>query len=252
MSIRRVQCTPPTIPYHSLDGSPTRSLEEILHAGAARRTQPVFTPAPPRRVLLLKGLTWGVTEAAYTLAMSKARQLIEARHSPVTTIVWDGDKHAYPDPKKDGRATAAFTHVIVRLQMAYPHLEFIFFKKPEKAKGLISGMGSVDYDDYGNHLGPYPFMTGQNTTILASTDRPPPLVQGHNLGVEVQGVVNWYDLGVLGVKWLRAVLRVARVDVLILGVGGNVKKEMGKVAEAPHEYPSGYTVSEATIITVER
>lgn len=254
MSMRRAERRPPPAPI-SVHQPSTRSLEEILRAGQSRRTQPAFTtttPALTRRVLLLKGLTWGVTESAYAAAMAEARRLVEDRRNPVTTIVWDGDKQAHPDPAKDGRATDSFTHVVVWLQQEYPHLEFIFFKKPGKAKGLVSGMGAVEYDNYKNLLGPYSFMTARNTTILDSTATPPPLVPGHNLGVEIPDVVEWYDLGVLGFKWLRTHLGVAHVDVLILGVGGNVKEEMNKVAETPHEYPRGYTQTDATSFHVDR
>lgn len=188
-----------------------------------------------RRVLLLKGLVFGIPQDKYDEALAKASEIIAAQ--AITTVAWDGDKFTYQGA--DGGAPAAsFSRLLPLLQAKFPHLEFMFFKKAGQAAGLLEG-GAIKADDYGNVLGPLPFLKPANTAILRDDGAPPgPPAAGQHYGVEMADVAKWYDLGLRGMKYLHSVCGVGALDVLVLGLGGVVHKENEKVAEAPAAYPA--------------
>ena len=205
----------------------------------------------PRKVMVLKGLVFGIPDSKYKEAFDKALELI--KENEITTICWDGDKYTYPG--NDGKpAAASFTRLIVALHDAMPHLEFIYFKKQGKAIGLINDASSPEADQYGNVLGPFPFLTTSNTKIVNSTDDPPAIMRGMNYGVEFSGDMKWYELGLKGLMYIKEKLDVHSVTYMVFGLGGAVSKELEKVAEAedPSMYPSGISKDEIKVIQVVR
>ena len=67
---------------------------------------------------------------------------------------------------------------------------------------------------------------------------PPPLAENAHYGVEFEGIAKWYELGLVGMGYIKDKLGVAAIDVLVLGLGGVVKKEDEKVGEEPDKYPA--------------
>ena len=126
------------------------------------------------------------------------------------------------------------------------------FKKEGKASGLVTGMAEPEADKFGNVLGPFPFMTAQNTKIGKSTDAAPPKITGMNYGIEFAGEMKWYELGLKGLVYIKDVLGVPSVTYMVFGLGGAVTKELEKVAETPSAYPAGITKDKVKIIEVIR
>ena len=148
--------------------------------------------AATRKVLLLKGLVFGIPEAKYDEAMQCASTIIEA--SAITTVCWDGDKCTYPG-EGGKEASASFTNLLPLLHAKFPHLEFMFFKKVGKAAGLLQG-GEIAADDYDNVLGPIPFLDPSNTSVISSSGAPAPSqTAGKHYGVEFDDISKWYELG---------------------------------------------------------
>ena len=190
--------------------------------------------SPGRKVLLLKGLVFGIPEEKYAEALQRASDVIAA--SGITTVCWDGDKCTYPG--EDGKPpSASFTGLLPMLHAKFPSLEFMYFKKAGKAASLIVG-GEIAADDYGNVLGPIPFLTEANTSVVSAAAAAPPLAENAHYGVEFEGIAKWYELGLVGMGYIKDKLGVAAIDVLVLGLGGVVKKEDEKVGEEPDKYPA--------------
>lgn len=214
-----------------------------------RGAAPMTRMHSKRKIMMLKGLVFGIPDAKYAEAFAAAAAVIQTEG--ITTICWDGDKYTYPGTG-GAPAAASFTRLLVALQEAMPHLEFMYFKKEGKASGLITGMGEPEADKFGNVLGPFPFMTAQNTKIGKSTDAAPPKITGTNYGVEFAGEMKWYELGLKGLVYIKDVLGVPSVTYMVFGLGGAVIKELEKVAENPSAYPAGITRDEVKIIEVIR
>ena len=215
----------------------------VLAALSLRRWR--SAAAVERRILLLKGLVFGIPDAKYEEALAEARRIISKRK--ITTIAWDGDKYTYPGA--GGAAPAAsFARLLPMLHDAYPHLEFLFFKKEGKAKGLLVG-GAIEADEHGNVLGPIPFMSEENTTLIREEDAaPPPPTAGRHYACEFGSIAKWYELGLRGMQYCKERLGAESVEVLVLGLGGVVKKENEKVDEEPGKYPQRMF----TIVEVQR
>ena len=213
-----------------------------------------------RKVMMLKGLVFGIPEDKYAEAYAEAVDLITKEG--ITTICWDGDKlgydvDQYPAPK-------AFTNLLVMLQHAMPWLEFIYFKREGKASELVFGTGAVELDkdvyesskkrgkEVIQYLGPFPFLTATNTKIGKSTDAAPAKIPGMNYGVEFAGGMKWYELGLKGLEYIKQTLGVPSVTYMVFGLGGAVQRELEKVAEEPYKYPAGISQFEIKIIEVVR
>lgn len=210
----------------------------------------VFFHTAPRKVMMLKGLVFGIPDAKFKEAFDTAVDVIQKEG--ITTICWDGDKYTYPGA--DGApAAASFTRLIPALQQAMPHLEFIYFKKQGKGYGLISGMDTPEADKFGNVLGPFPFMTAENTQIISGDSATvPKKMHGMHYGVEFAGDMKWYELGLKGLVWLKDVVGVQRVSYMVFGLGGAVSKELEKVKENPSIYPHGISEDQLKVIEVVR
>lgn len=205
-----------------------------------------------RNIMMLKGLTFGIPEAKYEEAFEAATKVI--KEQGITTICWDGDKYTYQG--KDGAPpTGSFTRLLVTLREKMPHLEFIYFKKEGKAKSLRDdGMEKPKADDHGNVLGPFPFLTPENTKILKSTDAAPPVEKSINYGIEFSGIPDrmWWQLGLKGLVYIKDVLGLPSVTYMVFGLGGAVGTELEEVAKDPSKYPAGITEEDLKIIEVVR
>ena len=253
-------------PVAAIDTSPGSRFHFVLTSGLERQNRaasvgmmgdmhsnrgavPMAHMHTTRKIMMLKGLVFGIPDAKYAEAFAAASAVIAAEG--ITTICWDGDKYTYPG-EGGSPAAASFTRLLVALQAAMPHLEFIYFKKEGKASGLITGMAEPEADKFGNVLGPFPFMTAQNTKIGKSTDAAPPKITGMNYGIEFAGEMKWYELGLKGLMYIKDVLGVPSVTYMVFGLGGAVTKELEKVAETPSAYPAGITKDKVKIIEVIR
>ena len=57
------------------------------------------------------------------------------------------------------------------------------------------------------------------------------------MGVEFDQIDKWYELGLKGYQWLKEKLKISKVSVVIVGVGGVVLKENEKISESPLRFP---------------
>lgn len=198
--------------------------------------------------LVLKGLVFDIPKHKIEEAFQVACQIIETKN--IKYVVWDGDKYSYP--LLNLPATSTFTLILPRLAEKFNNLKFIFFKKQGKAASLLKDMGSIQQDQFGNRLGPFPFLSLNNTVIMDSTT--PIVFTDWNIawGIEFDGDMKWYELGLKGLKWIKNTLHIDNVEYLIIGLGNAVSTEIQKVSESPLDYPSGISKEKATIIEVIR
>ena len=219
---------------HSVSGADSSLPDTLRTIGGFCRTD-----APTRRVLVLKGLVYGLPEEIIQTATTEAIKIIEEKR--ITTIAWDGDKLLVPgDDKKH-----SFTSVIPSLIEQFPHLELLFFKKIggkddpfSKARALFSGQPSEE-DDHKNTLGPYQTLTEENTELMLGDERPEATHKKKQNRAVVFGAEKWYTLGLKGLQFIKQSLRVDRVYIVIVGSGGRaVEKERENIDSEFH--PSGY------------
>jgi len=187
-----------------------------------------------RSILLLKGFVYGIPQIKFSLALKKIDTIISK--NKITTIAWDGDKKTYPNDETRQPASSSYTQLIETLHEKYPYLEFLFFKKKGKGQSLLSG-SEIKADEFGNVLGPYSFLNSKNTKLLTQRSRVPRLKKGHHLGVEFDQIDKWYELGLKGYQWVKEKLKISKVSVVIVGVGGVVLKENEKISESPLRFP---------------
>ena len=203
----------------------------------------------PRKILVLKGIVVGIPPEKYAEAFVVAKALITAQG--ITTVCWDGDKYTYPGAG-NAPPTASFTRLLVALQEAMPHLEFLYFKEEGKAAGLLQGIKEPKADKFGNVLGPFPFLTRGNTTIVSEETSALPYTPGFHYGVEFAGPMRRvYQLGLKGLKYIKTMLRVQHVTYMVFGLGNAVKRELDEVGEDPLTYPIGIRDGH-TVVEVER
>lgn len=203
--------------------------------------------------LVIKGLVFGIPDSKLEEAFSRISVIIVSKN--IRYVCWDGDKYTYDGPNKTQR-TNSFTLILPRLADKFPYLQFIYFKKTGKALGLVTGEGQIEQDNFGNYLGPFPFLNQINTVIIPS--------DGHeisyylnsmnniHIGVELSGEMKWYELGLKGLKWIKNTLNVSHVSYVVVGLGNAVTKELEKIKETPCEFPTGISQDEALIINVTR
>lgn len=193
-----------------------------------------------RKVLMIKGIVFGLPDHKIEEAYQKAKELIESKE--ITTIVWDGDKMQYPNQK--GEFQGSFTAVIDRLMKSHPNKEFIYFKKRKDVFDLISGHGAVEADGFGGYLGPFKHLTEFNTAVLDGDLKQEPgrLVAGKNYAVMFEKTwdrKSFYFLGLKGLHYIKSVLGVNEVDYLVVSKakGGAVEKEMEMIEKDRFMYP---------------
>ena len=275
MSIRRTQTLKEAFPV------PTAAQGglSISYAERTALTLPWPTPAAPidapegggggdmygnrttvraRKIMMLKGLVFGIPGAKYNEAFQTAMATIE--ENKITTICWDGDKYTYAHPDTGAPRAQGFTLLLEMLHEAKPGLEFIFFKrlgveKELAAGGLVTGFKPAclrDMDIHGNVLGPFPMLTMKNTTILSEDDPPLSSVPGKHYGIEFKGNMEWYELGLKGLMYIKNTLGIASVTYMVFGLGGAVAKELKEVAKDPSKYPAGLAKDEVKIVEVVR
>ena len=268
MSVRRaapaVRAAPPT-PVGARQRDSQSRLQFVLSAGHAPRSlqTPYYTSmdtpmdtseppaASPRKIMMLKGIVFGIPKDQYKEAFEAAYNLIMTHG--ITTICWDGDKYTYPSIE-DGiimDPAGSFSRLIVRLKEELPYLELIFFKTEGNATELLSDVGMMEPDKFGNMLGPFPFMTTENTPIYKSTD-PAPLYKPYGIyGIEFPPPLEWFELGLKGLEYIKEELGVTSVVYMIFGKGGAVKKELKELAKNPAKYPTGVAEKEVIEIYVD-
>lgn len=239
-------------------------LAHVLATGCARQAAPVgmmggnymSVDAPkPRKCLFIKGLVFGIPQEKLDEAVYKAKNIIATEG--ITTICWDGDKLGHEGRYKEP-APMSFTFVIQKLATELPWLEFIYFKKEGKAKGLITGYGKVDVDEgalkHGTtqYLGPFDFLTPNNTIIVDAGAGIPAKHAGMNLGIEFSGEMKWYELGLKGLALAKSHFHNNEVSYLVVGLGGAVKKELEKIEESLKNGESTYPHLTITKVEVNR
>ena len=245
-------------------------LEHVLAAGYARQVAPVDMMGADqavrgghlaRKCLFIKGFVWGIPQDKMQEATDKAKEIIFTEG--ITTICWDGDKLGYPGPNQEP-PPMTFTFVIKALAAEVPGLEFIYFKKAGKAKGLVTGdgFGSVDLDEgaakHGTtqYIGPMDFLTPANTIIVDAGDIIPAKRAGMNLGIELSGGLKWDELGLAGLALAKSHFQNDEVSYLVVGMGPTVEREIEDVQASfdngESKYPRGVIMGENTVVEVVR
>lgn len=266
--------SPTAAPVGAPNTGPGSRLHFVLSAGLphqAPRSEPqapigmmsgydVSDPPLPtaRKIMMLKGLVFGIPKAKYEEAFAAAMNLIMAHG--ITTICWDGDKYTYPHPDTGEERAMGFTLLLELIHKAKPDIELMFFKKmgskpKDNAGSLITGYKPCalrDMDKFGNVLGPFPFMSIDDTTIIKYDEAPSPYKAGANYGVEFDNIVEWFDLGLKGLQYIKDTLGVAHVEYMVFGLGGAVKKEIKEVGKNPSAYPTGVSEADIKIVQVDR
>ena len=200
--------------------------QEPCYSGSSTRTH--------RKVLVLKGLVYGIPEKTIALAMTKLDAIVTTNH--ITTVVWDGDKRTYPNASTNQLRTMSFTCLLEDLYDRHPHLEFIFFKKKGGARSLLRG-ADLKTTKYGTILGPYWFLSDESTRILSETGRVPGYRRGRHLGVEFEGITSYDELGVRGFSWTKRKLKCDSVQQVIVGLGDVVRRENTTMSLTPDAFP---------------
>ena len=243
-----------------------------------------------RKVLVLKGFVHGIPPERYDEAFQVASDLVESED--ITSLWWDGDKFLHLTYVPTGETVAvlrihssdaniftvkmsdgihreipisdlksgpseaplkgSFTGLITMLMQKYPHLELIFGKKMGSAKNLIKGIGDTELNSSNMLFGPCPFMNTGNTMIKSYTDPVPAFRPGHHLGIEFPSDINWRELGVEGLKYIKNTLGVTNAHLLVCGLGNTVDGELEQISRTPTDYPEGVTREKAIIIEFER
>lgn len=232
-------------------------------------------PTCPRKVLYLKGVLRDISAPEMRAAYHHCCQFISENN--VTTLAWDGDKLAYPNSHcinsldQKPFTVQSFTLLIPRLYATFPHLEFIFFRKPGKLDSLLIDVKpNPEPEDATGDIGPatpftgaYPFLNKITVTPfpLGTTERVPSFpIPGNHMAVEVKADVNpqtgktdYATQGTNALKWLKASANVMSVNVMILGLkkGGVVDQELGIVKAGPAKlFPTGFTLYDAVVFRV--
>lgn len=203
--------------------------------------------------LVIKGLVFGIPDSKLEEAFSRISNIVVSKN--IRYVCWDGDKYTYDGPNKTRRSNS-FTLILAKLADKFPYLQFIYFKKTGKALGLVTGEGQIEQDNFGNYLGPFPFLNGNNTVIISSDAQGISYflnsMNNIHVGVEFSGEMKWYELGLKGLKWIKNTLDVSHVSYVVVGLGNAVTKELEKIQETPSDFPAGISDDEAVIITVTR
>ena len=228
-----------------------------------------------RRVLVLKGLPFGIPELKYTDALKVASDIIQEKN--ITTVVWDGQKRTYPpNEKPNAEPAASFTRLIEMLFVKdrKERIEFMFFAYDEVAGEELLEGSEVGPDEHGNVVGPFPFLTKANVDIVRAgkASRPPRRRRGRHVGVVVGGggggasspssspsssssssslssspfAASEEMLGLSGYRYLKEKLGVTKVNTLVLGMGDEISKEHARMAKEPELYPK-LSVTEITV-----
>jgi hypothetical protein len=216
-------------------------LQAVLSTGMMEHGMHHHHHGGSRKVLMIKGLAFGVQDEKIEEAYTAAKRLIAA--NGITTIIWDGDPMQHRN--SGGYFHGSFTAVIDKLMMSHQQLEYIYFKKSKGVEDLITGIGKVEEEKFGdpykNVLGPFEHLTTSNTSVLDGDANEPPSGRTKNYGVKF--VKTWdgstfYMLGLKGLMYIKNVLGADTVNYLIVGVGGAVKKELKEVSKDPNMFPT--------------
>ena len=239
----------------------TSRLSQVLAAGRERERRAMATAgmrgepcslhhaSSTRVVLKLAGLTNNIKPEKLEEGLEKVRELI--RSKGVTTIVWDGDLLNYQ--KLNGApAEVAFTSLFPDIQAEFSYLEWIYFKKEKSVDKLLASAALEEESKYKNVLGPYKFLTSDNTKRLLPTDTTPlHTMPGQNYGIGLPNETSWKELGLMGLQWLKTVAKVDSMHYFILGKGYIVGKELKAVVANPELYPSGIAKRSGEFLGVE-
>ena len=205
-----------------------------------------------RRVMVMKGFTYGLPQGGYNVAFEKACDLIET--CAITTIFWDGDLLPYDDVVTGYPASASFTRLLPALQSKYAWLEFVYAKK----KSHLAAYGPVTKNKFGEYEGPFPFLPvaaprssrTKRTTNCRRLGQRTPYTRALTWHSAMVRTSTW-RWGWRGLAWLKS-HGIESVVLLIVGLGDTVKRELGAVEFNPQSYPKGVSLEEACVVEVAR
>ena len=104
-------------------------------------------------------------------------------------------------------------------------LEFIYAKKSKSLKKLLN-TSNITKDKYGTWLGPYSFLSEDNTYLLDYNMESTPLTWGINIGVGMPDDISWDKLGLEFMKWLNKQANINHVRIYTIGQGPVIEKEL--------------------------
>lgn len=203
-----------------------------------------------RNVLFMKGFCYGIPletlAGVYELLVSF---ILEKK---ITTIIWDGDLLTLSkDLDKGLMPVKSFTLLINCLnEWAINNgyaLEFIYGKKTKSLKKLLKGSPAED-DSHGTRLGPFDFLTPENTQFIDHTSILPPRRTGINIGWGFPNDLSW---DALGIEIMKAAKRsgINEASVIVVGEGPVFKKEFAALSAIQDQIP---TLSKIELMEFER
>jgi len=192
-----------------------------------------------RNVLFMKGFCYGIPVKTLTEVYELLVSFILEKK--ITTIIWDGDLLTLSkDIDKGLMPVKSFTLLINRLnEWARENghaLEFIYGKKTKSLKKLLKG-SPVEDDAHGTRLGPYDFLTPENTKFIDHTSILPPLREGTNIGWGFPNDLMW---DALGIEIMKAAKRsgINDASLIVVGEGPVFKKELAALSAIQQEIPT--------------
>ena len=192
-----------------------------------------------RTVLAIKGFCFGIPMNILDSAFYQITNYIQ--QAMVTTIVFDGDLLTYVPPESTtGQAVKSYTQLIPRIyewSVRYNYnLEFIYCKKEKSIKKPLAGTDPY-FDDHGTYLGPYWFLTEENTQILDEEMQITPLTWGINIAVAMPNETKFTEMGVRFMKWLKKG-NVQDICIYTLGQGKVVSEELIQLKTLGDDVPN--------------
>lgn len=180
-----------------------------------------------RNVLALKGYCFGipinVLDKAFYDIINYIQQVM------ITTIVFDGDLLTYVPPDSTSNIPVkSYTQLIPRIyewSINNNHnLEFIYCKKEKSIKKPLAGTEPY-FDDHNTYLGPYWFLSEENTQILDEEMEITPLTWGCNIAVSMPNNTKFTEMGIRFMKWLKKG-NINDICIYTIGQGKIVSEEL--------------------------
>ena len=197
-----------------------------------------------RTVLALKGFCFGIPSHILDKAFYDITNYIQ--QTMITTIVFDGDLLTYVSPESTtGHPVKSYTLLIPRIyewSIRYNYnLEFIYCKKEKSIKKPLSGTNPY-FDDHGTYLGPYWFLSEDNTQILDEEMDISPVTWGINIAVAMPNDTKFTEMGIRFMKWLKKG-KIDNICIYTLGQGKIVSEELEYLKTLGDEVPNPNIVS---------
>ena len=195
------------------------------------------------RPLFLKGNCHSIPFSQLETAFTAICEIITRKN--INTIVWDGDPLTLVDVSAGKtEPVKSFTLLLPRIyewcQGNGMNMQFVYGKKEKSVHNLLNNYEN-EHDKHGTYYGPFPFLSNDNTTIVYQANYDKELVNSYflhkaNMGIAFNKDIKWDMLGISLMKWFKDV-GVNSADLIIVGMGDVVGKELDKLSNLSGEVP---------------